>query len=322
MAGLPRAGLDEKVWNILLSRIQTGNCTPFLGAGINSGILPLGSDIAKKWAAECRYPLKDCDNLERVAQYLALQYDAMYPKDQILDVLEHCTLPDFKSDDARLEALKAIAELPFRIYLTTNYDGLLLDALTIHAEKSPYREFCRWNEDLKGRSALSHPRRGPEISAKCPLVFHLHGNNQDRHSIVLTEDDYLDFLVEISQNERLLPTIVQGALGGTLLFIGYSLSDISFKVLYRWRRSSLKGSADSISVAVQLDPGEELKDPDHPLAAEDLKAIKGYREKYFEGKRVEIYWGTANDFARELRNRWNQWSKDHGNHALSATAVH
>ena len=42
---------------------------------------------------------------------------------------------------------------------------------------------------------------------------------------MLTEDDYLDFLVAVSRDEELLPHQIQRALAGTsLLFVGYRLA--------------------------------------------------------------------------------------------------
>jgi hypothetical protein len=62
--------LEEKDWNLLLGRIKDGKCNPFLGAGACAGVLPRGSDIAKKWAEEYEYPLEDCADLARVAQFM------------------------------------------------------------------------------------------------------------------------------------------------------------------------------------------------------------------------------------------------------------
>ena len=54
-------------WDMLLQRIHAGKCTPFLGAGINHGVLPLGAEIARKWAETFAYPLEDASDLARVA---------------------------------------------------------------------------------------------------------------------------------------------------------------------------------------------------------------------------------------------------------------
>ena len=66
--------LEENDWNTLLRRIKVGKCTPFLGAGACAGTLPLGSMIAQDWAKKHGYPLEDCKDLVRVAQFLAVDW--------------------------------------------------------------------------------------------------------------------------------------------------------------------------------------------------------------------------------------------------------
>jgi hypothetical protein len=66
--------LQEADWNRLLRRIQSGKCTPFLGAGACYGALPLGTDVAEELAQRYAYPFPDRD-LVRVAQYAAIQSD-------------------------------------------------------------------------------------------------------------------------------------------------------------------------------------------------------------------------------------------------------
>ena len=59
--------MDEGAWNTLITRIQLGKCTPFIGAGAAAGTLPLGGDIAAAWAKRWGYPQKDNLDLARVA---------------------------------------------------------------------------------------------------------------------------------------------------------------------------------------------------------------------------------------------------------------
>ncbi len=70
-------------WERLLRRIQTGRCTPFLGAGVGFGALPLGGAIAREWADRYEYPLDDRDDLARVAQFVAVIEDPIWPKEEI-----------------------------------------------------------------------------------------------------------------------------------------------------------------------------------------------------------------------------------------------
>jgi hypothetical protein len=75
---------------------------------------------------------------------------------------------------------------------------------------------------------------------------------------VLTEDDYLDFLVNISRQQDLLPPRIQEVLtGASLLFIGYRLADWDFRVLFRGLVTSIEGTLQRISVSIWLPPGAQ-----------------------------------------------------------------
>lgn len=291
--------MEDSDWTVLLNKIQDGECTPFLGAGINYGILPLGSELAREWASEDQYPLRDCDDLARVAQFVAVKYrDTRFPKRQLLKRLRRESVPDFASDDVRLDGMKAVAELPFPVYLTTNYDNLLMDALKYQG-KAPKRELCRWNSQLRKCPSVFDAREGFTPSAANPVVFYLHGHEELVESLVLTEDDYLDFLVNASRNMKLLPPRIQEAISDSLLFIGYRLRDINFRVLFRGLVQSMEVGQRSLSVAVQLSPPD-----DH---AGEPRAAQEYLTRYFGNQNIQIYWGTASRFVTELRDRWRSF---------------
>jgi len=80
--------LEDKDWNLLLRRIKDGKCTPFIGAGACYGKIPLGNEISRDWASTHKYPLNDCSDLARVAQFLAVNEDPMSPKEKIKDIIK------------------------------------------------------------------------------------------------------------------------------------------------------------------------------------------------------------------------------------------
>ena len=86
--------LQEADWNRLLRRIQSGKCTPFLGAGACYGALPLGADVAEELAQRYGYPFPDRD-LVRVAQYAAVQSDPNAPKEDVVDILRAAGPPKY-----------------------------------------------------------------------------------------------------------------------------------------------------------------------------------------------------------------------------------
>ena len=219
--------LEEKDWKLLLRRIKDGKCTPFLGAGACCEKIPIGSQIANEWAKKYDYPMEDSYDLIRVAQFVAVTEDAMTPKEEICkkinELLKEVTPKYFEIPD---ELHGVLADLPLPVYITTNYDDLMVRALKSRG-KTPNQEICRWNKCLMQRKPTSSDF---DPTPEKPLVFHLHGFCEIPESLVLTDDDYLDFLVAISMEQNLLPPRIQEAFTSTsLLFLGYRIADWDFK---------------------------------------------------------------------------------------------
>lgn len=289
--------LEEKDWDLLLRRIKNGKCTPFLGAGACFGALPLGGDIARKWAQDYQYPLDDRHDLARVAQFLAVQLgDSIVPKEMILEEFRNSKPPEFKPPNFKDsdEPHGVLADLPIPVYMTTNYDSFMVQALQSRY-RDPKRELCRWNALVKGySSSIFDSQPGFSPTPANPIVFHLHGHDEMPESLVLTEDDYLDFLANISSQQDLLPLCVKQALAAdSLLFIGYSLADWNFRVLIRGLRT-----AGRLSVAVLLPPAGPK------LARQKAQKYMTNYYQQIEKMDLRIYWGTAKKFSAELRQRW------------------
>ncbi|HKG48141.1 MAG TPA: SIR2 family protein [Pyrinomonadaceae bacterium] len=292
--------LTDEDWNVLLRRIDQGKCTPFLGAGASYGVLPLGGDIAKEWADKYDYPMEDRSNLIAVAQFLALKYsDSVFPKDLIVEMFEKAGQPDF-SDPA--EPHRVLASLNLPVYVTTNYDDFMVKAL-VRRHRDPKRVLCQWNRAVKDyvsdNPTILEKDPSYKPTAANPVVFHLHGHVPISESLVLTEDDYMDFLVNISADPNLIPAPVARALtGSSLLFIGYRISDWNFRVLLRSFDRLAEASVSRLNVAVMPAPSgadDEAK-----------QKTQGYLTKYYENIDVRVYWGTAREFVEELWNRWQQ----------------
>lgn len=275
--------LDDQSWDVLLHRISGQGVTPFIGAGISPH--PQAGAIAQGWASEYHLPdVIDTTDLARVAQYLSVYQDGMWPKDLLLSRFAATPPPDFAD---RYEPHGLLADIPCELYITTNYDRFMCDALQSR-NRDPLRLSCRWNDSL----AKSTHHKPPSIPN--PWVFHLHGSDDEPQSMVLTEDDYVDFLVRSQRDQKLIPHQVVRALSHTsLLFVGYSMTDWTFRVLFRGIVCSLPNSLQQWHVAVQLPRG----------ATEEA-----YLTKYFADKKVRVFWGDAKEFVTEFRQRWEAYS--------------
>ena len=100
-----------------------------------------------------------------------------------------------------------------------------------------------------------HGYRPAEAS---PLIYHLFGHHARPRSLVLTEDDYFDFLIGVTRDKDLVPVGVRRAFAdSSLMFLGFRLDEWDFRVLFR---SIINQEGDRRSehthVAVQIDPEE------------------------------------------------------------------
>lgn len=126
-------------------------------------------------------------------------------------------------------------------------------------------------------------------SKQNPLVFHLYGVETHPSSMVLTEDNYLDFLVQISQQRKLIPPWISSTLEHySLLLLGYKIHDWDFRTLFRGLISSRRGSGREISIAIQLEPEE------------NPEGVQTYFEQYFGDVEFKVFWGTTQDFLSEI----------------------
>jgi len=292
--------LDDRDWDNLLYRIKAGKCTPFIGPEVVQAIVPTEAAIALAWATEHAYPLNDPDNMARVAQFLAVRRDPAFPADEVARRLAQLkTQPDFDDPD---EPHNFLASLPLPLYVTTNYDNFMVQALRSRS-RNANQELCRWNRYVQDVPSIFDSESTVTISNTSPVVYHLFGHAQIPESMVLTEDDYLDFLVNISRRQNIIPRQIEKALVSTsLLFIGYQLSDLKFRVLFRGLVASLERSLRRTSIAVQLNPSAP------EIGGIKPAQVRQYVEEYLARDDVRVYWGDSFEFIKELRARWEDFS--------------
>lgn len=325
--GEDRHGLEK--WPALVRNIRLGRCTPILGPGLSEALLGSRRQMARRWAETYSYPLAahDRDNLPQVAQYLAVHQDPVFARDELeesvrTEILEaaganlppelrQATLDELISAVGRQRRMgdphdpyRVLAGLPLPVYITTAFSNLLSDAL-VEAGKEPQVALCPWNEHIGLNPSLygagSEAGYRPEMAR--PLVYHLFGNLRERDSVVLTEDDYFDYLIGVTGNKDLIPPVVRRALADTaLLFLGFRMDDWDFRVLFRSLMSQEGRSRRSryAHVAVQIDPEEgQILEPER---------ARRYLESYFGDADISIYWGSSEDFIQELGRRWESAS--------------
>lgn len=190
------------------------------------------------------------------------------------------------------DPLQVLANLPFRVLLTTS-PYTFLEAALVKAGKTPRTTVIRWRQDLRDLIDPRIPAAPADREPKdFPLVCHLFGLESYSNSLVLTEDDYLEFLVDVNlkrgvEGSDSVPSQVRKALSGDLLVLGFSLNSWAFRALYAGLIKSDDTRAEKRGICVQLPPSE---------------AEKTYLHDYLQREaRFEVVWSDLGEYAQGLR---------------------
>jgi hypothetical protein len=309
-------------WPALLNHIETGNCTPILGVGMSESLIGSRRELARRWAQNYRFPLAphDQDDLPQVAQFVDINQDRPLLLKELRESMRTGLLAQLGSDateeiqNASIDELLleigrrrwatntdephwVLAQSPFPVFVTTTLNGLMAEALKA-AGKKPREELFRWNEDEGWPRPLSETEPGYTPTVEEPLVYHLFGRLGVDQSLVITEDNYFDYLMGAAKNREQIPSVVRARLAETaLLFLGFEMDGWDFRVLFRSIVSLTRLSRRRriVHAGVQLDlvEGRIL----------ELDRARRYLQKYFEFEDIHLYWGSVEDFSRELRQQ-------------------
>lgn len=318
----PEFGDDGDVtFRALIKSIEAGVCTPVLGSGISGeSILPSREDLAANWVDQWLMPIAAPNrvDLAKVAQYLSVRTAPRQTQTEVglyigseLRGKHGASLPpevassenvadlvravgdQHRRDNPERDPYSVLADLRQPIYVTTSWTSLLEDAIRA-AGRTPEVRYFDWHRPRRGDDEL------PEPSREKPLVYHLFGTLDDPASLVVTEDHYFAWLtawIKRADKDESIPRCVATALTDrSLLFLGYHLDDSEFRVLFHSIKS-FEGAAllrDSLHVGVQMSPTGAAIEPE---VAQD------YLGKYFGKDSVHIYWGTCEQFLRDLSGR-------------------
>jgi hypothetical protein len=238
--------LEEKDWDLIVRRIKSQKCVPFLGAGASTGSgtregLPTGQTLADRLALECEYPGKDTTDLLRVAQYYTIKYDAQEVRDSISKQLN-------LAGASPSPVHHSFAAMPFPFVLTTNFDEFMEDAFRARG-KAPRVALYEPHGDGQ---ALETPNES------APLVYKLHGCVTKPHTMITTEDDVTEFLACLLMGDPDLPVRIKELFENySILFVGYGLRDWNIRVMLRALRGRRMIAHSELSCfAIQRSPEE------------------------------------------------------------------
>jgi hypothetical protein len=237
----------------LEAAIRNRECVLFLGAGVHypppdkskhvylpADHPPLGSAFSNQLADECMAELnarpqadgdkkraflsKNRDNLQRTSWYYEVHHGRAALVAKIKEAVDVGKKPS--------PVLRALAEMDFPIVITTNYDQLFETAL-YQASKKPQVQIYDPIGKEPTRNFLNLPKRNER------WLFKMHGCVSNTSSIVITDEDYIQFVMRMGDSADFHPVPekirVQFKEWRTL-FLGYSLLDYNLRLLFRTLR--------------------------------------------------------------------------------------
>jgi SIR2-like protein len=128
--------------------------------------------------------------------------------------------------------VRALAEIDFPVVITTNYDQLFEKALRL-VGKDPIVGVY----EPTTQPAKYYPG-SPQ--AKEPWLFKIHGCISDPASIVITDEDYIHFVMRMADPLAQSPVPLKISVqfnDWPTLFVGYSLLDYNLRLLFRTLRN-------------------------------------------------------------------------------------
>jgi hypothetical protein len=291
-------------------------------------VCTIDQQLTRAWAENKAYPMSDNHNLARVAQYREVVLEeAELAKKEYLHFLcsrllnnnqdragfedviakyqrggQRTTFTNLAKEldvpilfpEGREDSLRLLARLKFPIYITTSYFSFLEDAL-IKEGKEPSTQVWSWGTKVKMKEEHL-PKREWDPDPLKPIVYHLFGLEDYARSIILSEDDYMDFLMNAASamsSYEVIPSLLRDALSQSrLLMFGYQLRSWDFRALFRFILEFRKPQDAPKGIALQFKPSLENKTFE--------KQSLTYLEKYFGGHKFKVKWIDAETFIYEL----------------------
>jgi tetratricopeptide (TPR) repeat protein len=311
--------LNNEEWQNLLNSINQKLCIPVIGPNvleffsqIEESSITKG-ELAMELAYKYDYPLEAPYQLPKVLQFLALQRGECFLKITISKTLAGIKAPDFRLEKYNKLPYVVLARLNLPIYITTNYDLFLEEALKSQG-KEPISDFCRWNDQLIELAELeTNPYQFLKSkyipTPEKPLVFHFFGSIDNPQSLVLTEKDFYSFVINLNKErtKHYIPLYLRKALlTSLLLFIGYNVDDIDFRsvqeVLHFMSSINRRGK----SIVVIEFPVKNISEKDENAMENFIQYAKHYTSYMFD---MISYLGDPYDFVEQLQTRLDKFKE-------------
>jgi hypothetical protein len=234
--------------------------------------LPTGGQLAREMATRIKMDLHGPIPLSTVAFYYESFRDRRGLNDWLVQRLDGENIEIPPAIDKLSELVALLQGRGIRhLLITTNYDRLFelayqqrglprdqLAVLTYNGGNDPNRYDVRLHHGLDQETVQTwYPSKATTLYKLHGSITHLPDVEREgavpeaSRNLVVTEEDYINFLGNITHQDREKGLVqhISGRLGTSrILFIGYSLSDWNFRVIYKATAEKHKNE----NIAVQL----------------------------------------------------------------------
>lgn len=224
---MPIGTLATPVLESLVRSVSERRAILFVGAGVSMSVgLPSWRDLIDHMCRELEVDPDEAvgagsHGYQTLAEYYRVHEGSIGPLRSWMD--RHWSVSRDEVAASRIHEL--IVALDFPIIYTTNYDRNLEVAYEIHD-----RPFVKVANAKDVSKALQDSTQ----------IVKFHGDFEDDRSLVIAETDYYD---RLAFDTPLDVKLRADAMGRTMLFIGYSMSDLNIRLLlYKlWRTWQASG---------------------------------------------------------------------------------
>jgi hypothetical protein len=269
--------LAASVPDELASAVAERRAILFAGAGLSMSVgLPSWQEfihhLSDELGLEPAEQLRQGMTYHTIAEYYRIQNGSIGPLRSWMD--RNWNVSEERIRESRLH--KLVLDLHFPLIYTTNYDRNIEAAFDVH--KCDYVKVANARDIAQTREGMTQ-------------IIKFHGDFEDDASLVIAETDYFN---RLAFDAPLDIKFRADALGKTVLFVGYSMTDINIRLLLHnlrrtWQESGFEADRPKSFVflaggsriqevilrqwGVQL-IGSEIADPEEALVGflESLRA--------------------------------------------------
>ncbi len=286
---------------LIIDAIRSERCLPFLGAGASASYardgaevpgIPLGGRLGEIIAQACNYRNGSAYDLLSVAEYF------VYRKNGRREELERLLAEQITRVTQPRPIHTALAQLhQVRFVITSNYDQFL------------EVEFQHYGRRLtKHVYDPTNPRTGHfdvRLFIKAPeVVLHkMHGTVEQPRSMVITTSDYIRYLAHLNDPDRGMPEFFRKYVipQHTLLFLGYSLADWNFRVIWEGVLATHRDSGTQIESYAVVRKGEGKNKEETAKLEREFE----FQRAFWAKRNVNLLDYDLTELARDLAREFN-----------------